>query len=150
LAENLANYVTDFAYQTGIEVAFVARPEDIITPAEVSLQILRIAQEALTNVRKHARADHVDVHLTLSGGVLELRVADNGIGFPEASQRGEEKPRSFGLTSMRERAESIGGRLSVMTGPERGAAVIVTVPLAHAGDLSLDAEGAPAPHRSVP
>ncbi len=129
LAENLGNYVEDFAFQTGIETTFAAHPPDLTAPSEISLQLLRIAQEALTNVRKHARADHVDVHLTLNDGILELRVADNGIGFPETPRQVENKPAGFGLTSMRERAESIGGRLSVMTGPDRGAAIIVTAPL---------------------
>ncbi len=129
LAENLGNYVEDFAFQTGIEVNFVAHPRDIIVPTEIALQFLRIAQEALTNVRKHARADHVDIHLQIEETALELRVADNGIGFPETPRQATGKNGGFGLTSMRERAESIGGRLSVMTGPDRGAVILVTAPL---------------------
>ncbi len=129
LAENLENYVEDFAFQTGIDVTFTAHPEELMAPAEVSLQLLRIAQEALTNVRKHARADHVDVQLSLAEGWLELRVSDNGIGFPATSSQTDDRTSGFGLTSMRERAESIGGQLSVMTGPDRGAAIIVTAPV---------------------
>ena len=129
LAENLGNYVEDFALQTGIEVNFVAHPPNLIVPTEIALQFLRIAQEALTNVRKHARADHVDIHLQIVETALELRVADNGIGFPETSRQATGKNGGFGLTSMRERAESIGGRLSVMTGSDRGAVILVTAPL---------------------
>jgi len=142
LAENLRNYVDDFAFQTGIDATFIARPEDLTVPAEIALQLLRIAQEALTNVRKHARADHVEVHLSLEDDILELRVADNGIGFPAAASQSEEKSSGFGLTSMRERAESIGGRLSVMTGPDRGAAIVVTVPLP---EYALPVQVAPTP-----
>ncbi len=129
LAENLRNYVSDFELQTGIQVTFSAQPPDLTAPTDIALQLMRIAQEALTNVRKHARADMVDVQLVLEEGWLELRVADNGIGFPEAPWRIEGASRSFGLTSMRERAESIGGRLSLVTGPDRGAVVIVTAPV---------------------
>ncbi len=130
LAENLRNYIDDFQLQTGIDVTFQATPEDLTVPTDIALQMLRIAQEALTNVRKHARADHVDVHLTLLDGVLELRVADDGIGIPQSSVGVADRTSGFGLTSMRERAASIGGHLSLVTGPERGVAVIVTVPLA--------------------
>ena len=149
LAENLANYTEDFAYQTGIEVCFQAQPEELTVPPEVALQLLRIAQEALTNVRKHARATQVEVQLTLEGETLELRIADNGIGFTGAIDHSESRTSGFGLTSMRERAESIGGRLSVMTGPDRGAVIIATVPMA--SHLPLDVvDAAPGATSPIP
>ncbi len=128
LAENLRNYARDFALQSGMEVRLHFRPEDIIAPAHISLQLLRIAQEALTNVRKHAHASQVDIHLTLQDGYIELRVADDGVGFAETAMSPREHG-GFGLTSMRERAESIGGHLSVMTGPQQGAVILVSVPV---------------------
>ena len=128
LAHNLATYVHDVSRQMGIPVSFTANPADLTAPSRVSLQLLRIAQEALTNVRKHAQASHVDVRLAQSGRALELRVADDGVGFPDAPQQNSAY-RSYGLTSMRERAESIGGRLSVVTGPGQGSAITVIVPL---------------------
>ena len=128
LAYNLENYVRDFTLQTGIETRFHAAPEQLTAPSHITLQMLRIAQEALTNVRKHAQADQVEVHLSWSDNQLELRVADNGAGFPDApGQQGGY--RSYGLTSMRERAESVGGRLSLVTGPGQGAVITVTVPM---------------------
>ncbi len=128
LAENLAHYVHDFALQTGIDATFTAEPESLIAPIDVSSQLLRIAQEALTNVRKHAQARHVDVRLTQDAGKVILRVADDGVGFPEASQRVGVKSRGYGLTSMRERAEGLGGGLSVVTGPGQGVVITVTAP----------------------
>jgi len=128
LAYNLQIYVNDVSRQMGIPITFTAAPADLTAPSRISLQLLRIAQEALTNVRKHARASQADVRLIRTDQVLELRVADDGVGFPDAPQQNGSH-RSYGLTSMRERAESIGGRLSVVTGPGQGSAITVIVPI---------------------
>jgi signal transduction histidine kinase len=128
LAYNLKIYVNDVSRQMGIPITFTAAPADLTAPSRISLQLLRIAQEALTNVRKHARASQADVRLIRTDQVLELRVADDGVGFPDAPQQNGSH-RSYGLTSMRERAESIGGRLSVVTGPGQGSAITVIVPI---------------------
>jgi len=135
LAENLANYVQDFAVQTGLDVSYTATPDTLAAPTEISAQMLRIAQESLTNIRKHAQADHIDVRLTLLGQELTLRVADNGVGFPVTLQQ-EGGQRGYGLTTMRERAESIGGQLSVVAGPGQGAVIIVTAPLKQADSVA--------------
>ncbi len=128
LAYNLENYIRDFALQTDIEAHFHSSPEHLTAPSHITLQMLRIAQEALTNIRKHAQADRVEVQLSWSEGQIELRVADNGVGFPDSPQQ-QNGYHSYGLTSMRERAESIGGRLSLVTGPGQGAVVTVIVPM---------------------
>ena len=136
LAHNLKAYVDDVSRQTGISIHFSATPEDLTAPSRISLQLLRIAQEALTNVRKHAQASHVDVRLIRSDRTLELRVADDGVGFPDTPQRNGGRHSSYGLTSMRERAESIDGRLSVVTGPGQGSAITVIVPLSQHSSAS--------------
>ncbi len=128
LARNLETYARDFARQANLDVTFTASSADLTAPSRISLQLLRIAQEALTNVRKHAQAQRVDVLVLRRGDELELRVADDGVGFSDAPRRNSGH-RSYGLTSMRERAESIGGRLSVVTGPGQGSVITVTVPM---------------------
>ncbi len=128
LAENLANYVQDFAMQTGIEVAYTASPENLIVSTEISAQMLRIAQEALTNIRKHAQADRAEVSLAQTANKLTLRVADNGVGFPVSDRSTSNNHRSYGLSTMRERADSIGGLVSVVAGPGQGTVITVTVP----------------------
>lgn len=90
-----------------------------------SLQLLRVAQEALTNVVKHAGASEVDVRLRLVEGRLELEVRDNGIG---AAGVGEDSS-GRGLTNMRARAGQLGGELHVHGG-SGGTRVTVQVPLA--------------------
>jgi signal transduction histidine kinase len=94
---------------------------------ETELQLLRIIQEALTNVRKHASASRVDVELTETDGRIIAVVADDGIGFDPEGLRRSRFPR-FGLAIMNERAESVGGSLSIESAPSRGSRVRIDVP----------------------
>jgi signal transduction histidine kinase len=95
--------------------------------AETESNLLRIAQEAITNTVRHASADAVQVELMFGPHAVDLRVRDDGRGFavpaPGASPDGH-----FGLLGMRERAERIGGRLSVCSRPGEGTEVSVMVP----------------------
>ena len=90
-------------------------------------QLLRIVQEAFTNVRKHAGASHVRVTARLNGQAAELRVTDDGRGFDPGAAAG--KKDSYGLRIMEERAAEVCGRLSVESAPGAGTTVIVTLPL---------------------
>lgn len=93
---------------------------------ELETALFRIAQEALNNVLKHAGASKVSISLMPDGDRLRLEIADDGAGFdPESGAAA----RGYGLQSMRERAEQLGGRLQVDSAPGQGARVIVEVPL---------------------
>ena len=87
-------------------------------------QLLRIVQEALTNVRKHARASHVMVRMVCERESLITTVEDDGCGFDPGIRRGEH----FGLLTMCERADSVGGQFRVESAPGQGTRVIVSVP----------------------
>lgn len=100
-------------------------PARAVAP-EVQLQLLRIVQEALANVRKHSAATRVEVHLREEDGHLELSVADDGRGFDPASAAA---PGHHGLVAMRERARAIGAQLTIATGSGQGTRVLVRVPL---------------------
>jgi signal transduction histidine kinase len=128
LAAGLAEYVADFARQTGLEASFAAEPADLTTDPHTALQLLRIAQEALTNVRKHAQARRVQVSLSAAPAELELKVTDDGRGFPDGLQP-DRVFRRHGLATMRERARSIGGTFTVATGNGQGTRIAVTIPL---------------------
>jgi signal transduction histidine kinase len=128
-AARLREYTTEFTRQTGVHVVFTAVPDQIDIPPDKALQLLRIAQEALTNVRKHAQADEVDVRLRQLDGELQLTIIDDGCGFPD-SLPVERQYRSYGLASMRERTESLGGTLTVATQPGQGTRITVAVPVA--------------------
>ena len=88
--------------------------------------VFRIVQEALTNVARHSQAERVLIRGRVSSGELEVQIDDNGVGFAEAKLQ---SPQSLGLISMRERAESIGGRLEVVSRAGRGTTVSVRVPV---------------------
>ncbi|MFD8496502.1 sensor histidine kinase [Amycolatopsis sp. NPDC059657] len=91
------------------------------TAAEVV--VLRAAQEALTNIVKHARASTVELRLAASDGVVRLMVTDDGTGFATG-----EPPDGFGLRGMRARAEQVGGSLTIRSGRSDGTTVTLEVP----------------------
>lgn len=108
--------------ETGIAVCFEA--DDMLRiPAAAEVALLRVAQEALVNVSKHAQATQVDVQLGWSGGDLVLSIRDDGVGF-EADGHEE----GTGIGSMRERAEALGGRLCLDSWPGTGTKVTVYIP----------------------
>ncbi|MER7500712.1 GAF domain-containing sensor histidine kinase [Nonomuraea pusilla] len=91
--------------------------------AAVEVAVLRVAQEALHNALRHSGAERVEVRLAFGGGRLTLTVSDDGHGFDQAGSRG------LGLVSMGDRAESVGGVLTVTSAPGRGTTVRVEVKL---------------------
>ena len=97
----------------------------VLTDDQVT-NLFHIAQEALSNVQKHARASSVEARLTTQNGVLRLAISDNGVGF--APGRGTE-PAHRGLRNMSERAQSLGGRLSLESAPGKGTSVVIEVPI---------------------
>jgi two-component system sensor histidine kinase DegS len=98
---------------------------------EIELAIFRMAQESLTNIRKHAKADKAWVQLKYFPDKVVLIVEDNGMGFDlkQNKQRNIDEYRSYGLIGMQERADDIGGVLQVTSQPMRGTKVIFTIPL---------------------
>ncbi len=125
--ELMGRYVDDFADRFGLQAEFACADGVPRLGTRVEAELLRIAQEALSNVRRHADATVVWVRVGVDGGRVVLTVRDNGQGFDPAatSQAG------FGLTSMRERATLIGGRITVSSRPRDG--TIVSVDLAVPG-----------------
>lgn len=99
----------------------------------VESHLLRVAQEALTNVRKHAGASQVKVQLALVGRDLQMTIADDGCGFDPAQFTAEsdqgDPGAHYGLESMRGRAAELGGELQISSAPRQGTTVTVTVPL---------------------
>jgi signal transduction histidine kinase len=128
----LRDYVEQWGEQAGIRAELIEGDQESVSsnlaPA-AEVQLLRIVQEALTNVRKHSSATHARVHLCMADGALEVSIEDDGVGFdPSAPGRGLQ-PR-FGLATMRERAEAIGGELMISSAPGKGARLTARIPLA--------------------
>ena len=124
LVDALESYTTDFEKRTGITCIFDHQAV-IVTNNSIATAAYRIAQEALTNVARHADATHVDVEMRKDDGWLTLSVADNGRGFNiEALSEFE----GLGLAGMRERATLAGGSLEVASRPKNGTRVQFKVP----------------------
>ena len=116
---------TRFDKRTGIECAIrlpAAAPE---LPAGVPLVAYRTAQEALTNISKHAHASRVQLDLSFAGGVLSLEISDNGRGLNADDLA---KARSFGIRGLHERAGTVGGWVDLSSGPS-GTTLMLSVPL---------------------
>lgn len=128
LGETVNDFARRWSDQSGVAARVSFDPDLRLSPT-VELQLLRIVQEALSNVRKHSGARHARVVLRRGDGRLSVEVEDDGAGFdPEAGRPGD-TPR-FGLAIMRERAASIGGTIAYHSTPGRGTRVHVDVPLA--------------------
>jgi len=125
LLSTLHWYGDRFSSRTSIEVAVRGREEvSSRLPSQVENALFRICQEALNNVAKHAHADLVTIGLSARDGVIRLRISDNGMGFdPGKTGQG-----SWGLLTMRERAESIRAECRIETNSAGGTSVLVEVP----------------------
>jgi signal transduction histidine kinase len=141
LSRALEEYAAAFAESSKIAVRYKATPEAarIALKPEVGAEVFGVAREALTNVRKHARASRVSIGLSSQDDELLLRIADDGIGFDaQGAAAGPEKWPHFGLAGMRERAESIGGRIEWHSEPGSGSVVELRVPAGPGGPGGLN------------
>lgn len=118
--------------ETGIATAASVQGEPPPLPVAAEVTLLRAAQEALANVRKHARAGRVEVVLAYSPDAAELRVTDDGVGFDPVvlARLGTGHTGGFGLAGLRRRAERLGGEARVASGPGAGTTVHVRLPTA--------------------
>ena len=98
-----------------------------LTPA-VQTVLFRICQESLTNIRRHADANEVEVILDYHDHEVLLSVQDNGAGFDLATVEAEKSGVSFGLIGMRQRAQQINGQLTIDSTKNQGTSVRLTIP----------------------
>lgn len=127
LLATLRWYCQRFRERTGLAVTVQGEETMPRLPSAVETALFRIAQEALTNVARHAQASRVTVSLEPVDGGARLTIADDGVGFDPAAPRRPGEPPSWGLLTMRERAEAVGGRLKVESAPGKGTQVVVEV-----------------------
>lgn len=109
----------------GLQVQLTAHGADELSP-QTEREVFRIVQEAVTNVLRHARAATLEVDLAFEPGRVTVTVRDDGVGFDPAARL--IRSRRLGLTSMRERARALGGRLTVESAPGKGTTVSAEVP----------------------
>jgi PAS domain S-box-containing protein len=126
LVPALQRYVERFIVGENLTVDFEASGFDEKLPRQISLTLYRVAQEALTNIVRHAGASHAVVQLTKGYPRVIMKIEDNGRGFAF----GKEPPRQgLGIVGMRERIERLGGDFRILTNPGKGTRIRVTLPL---------------------
>jgi signal transduction histidine kinase len=120
-------YAAEIHKRANLPVHIEIRGEGQELPQPVNLVLFRVAQEALTNVVRHARARHVWVRVRLSEAEARVEVEDDGVGF-EVDQASPPDHPAWGMLGMRERTSLLGGRLELRSSPGRGTTVSVTIP----------------------
>jgi signal transduction histidine kinase len=124
LSEALKELIEKMTAGTTVQAEFTLRGQPRELPEEWEANILRIGQEVLTNVLRHARASEFRVLLAFEGSEICLEMRDNGCGFdPRRRHEG------FGLQGMIERAEGMGGQISIQSGEGKGTAISIILPL---------------------
>lgn len=123
----IKDLISSFTNQWNItvELQTINFVEKIFITPIITIQLSRIIQEALSNVRRHANATHVNITLEVAGNRLITRVKDNGVGFDP----GMISENRLGLKIMRERAESLGGIFKVISAPDLGSLVEIDLPM---------------------
>jgi signal transduction histidine kinase len=124
LAAALERLTDNFSEHTGIGVELESGLGDARLPSDLETVLYRVVQEALTNVVKHARAEHVSIVLRRSDGVVTAVIEDDGRGLPDARSEG-----GLGLVGMRERVALVKGRLRIESSANAGTTLLVEVPL---------------------
>jgi len=125
LTEALRSRVEALGEGGQLQATFSVSGSRRLLSPDVELNLFRIAQEALVNVQRHAQAKTVHVRLDFGRAHMRLIVEDDGIGLPED---GTHEKRGFGLTSMKERAALLGGRMTIRSRPGEGTRIEVIVP----------------------
>jgi signal transduction histidine kinase len=127
LVATLHWYGAQFASWTGVAVMVQGEEPVPRLGAPVENALFRVVQEGLTNVAKHARATQVTVTVTADDGAVCLVIADDGVGFEPTPATTPNRQGGWGLISMAERAEAVGGRFRVESRPQQGTRIIVEV-----------------------
>ena len=128
--EMLRRYIAKYKryYNMDIQLAIEMNKTHLEFPTDISQQVIRIIQEALVNVRKHAGVNQAQLRFKQEGPQICISIIDNGQGF-EASRPKRDSKKGFGLQIMQERAESIGGTLEINPTPGQGVEVNLRLPV---------------------
>ena len=128
--EAVSRYAQEFSRRSGLRVRIDHAPELPPLSPSAKVQLFRVVQEGLSNVRKHAEAREISVTVSDGAGVFEIRIRDDGRGFNPQSIAGMRQ--HMGLEIMRDRIASLGGTLRIESEPGRGTLLVITVPRAGA------------------
>ena len=130
----LHTFMKHFRAETGIHVSLAAFAAVEEVDGDKRTVLYRVAQEALTNVARHAQASRAEVTIQNRDGTLCLTIKDNGKGFQQERVPHPKKGKRLGLLGMRERLEMVGGKFTVTSAPGQGTTVVAQIPLAGTRD----------------
>jgi two-component system NarL family sensor kinase len=128
LAGAISDILKEAAHETGWDTDLAENVGSIRFSPTVETAVFRIAQEALANARRHARATRVHVRVEQNSDWIELDISDDGVGAGALAQPASES-RGLGFLSMRERATALGGTCTVTSEPGRGTKIAARIPL---------------------
>jgi PAS domain S-box-containing protein len=131
LVAALHAFMEEFKERTGVHILFTTFTSGRIKQlnSDTSIVFYRVAQEALTNVARHAQASLVEVNFEKLPGAICLKIKDNGKGLPARSEPDGNQSKRLGLLGMRERLEMVGGSFSIESSPASGTTVRAQIPL---------------------
>jgi signal transduction histidine kinase len=133
----LANYVQDWSIRAGVRADLhTSGMSSARLASEIETTLYRIAQEALNNIAKHARAENVDVILERRPDFVSLIIEDDGVGFEQPPAGSPHQ--GFGLLGMQERAALVGATVQIESAAGEGTTIIVRMPMAGGQDVASD------------
>jgi signal transduction histidine kinase len=125
----LHTFMKGFRAETGISVSLSAFAAIEQVNGDKRTVLYRVAQEALTNIARHAQASHAEVKIQKQNGAIAMKIKDNGKGFPQERVLHAKKRKRLGLLGMRERLEMVGGNFTVTSAPGKGTTIVAQIPL---------------------
>jgi PAS domain S-box-containing protein len=128
--QTVIQFGKDFKEKTGLDVDMsFTGIQDLLLDFDEEINLYRVIQEGLNNINKHARAKRVVVKMVASHPSIIIRIEDDGIGFdPEKRIASSIREKRMGLRSMQERANLLGGKMSILSQPGRGTEILIEVP----------------------
>jgi len=122
------------ARTAGVEITVEADAFPVVLPSDILIAAFRIVQEAVSNAVRHANASRIQIQARYRPGQIELQVIDDGVGFDPEDLALQQEPRfGLGLIGMRQRAQDVGGHLSIQSKPGSGTAVVAILSIPEAG-----------------
>ena len=126
----LHTFMKSFMHETGIRVSLSSFAAVELVNGDQRTILYRVAQEALTNVARHAKTSQARVTIEKVDGMVSMKIKDNGKGFNVNRMLQAKRYNRLGLLGMRERLEMVGGRISIQSSPAKGTTIHAQIPLA--------------------
>jgi two-component system sensor histidine kinase DegS len=128
LVPAIKRYLSDYRLQNGHPIEFLFSGQQRRLDASVEVALFRIVQEAVTNIRKHARADNALVKVEVLDHKIHIHIKDDGLGFEQDKVMVEQSAGGYGLVGIRERVQLLKGEMRITSSPGNGTALSVSVP----------------------